>query len=97
MCTNTPTTCCGDIFKVQNVEITYLTLTTPFSVMIFIGRVELAMVNLYTKFKVSRCTRYEAMNGGANAENGVGLGWLGALKIWAMSPFDGAHRIGFYS
>jgi len=27
--------------------------------------VGLAVVNLKTKFEVSRCTRYEAMNGGA--------------------------------
>jgi len=38
----------------------------------FIGRVGLAVVNQYTKFEVSRFTRYEAMNGGVqNAENGV--------------------------
>jgi len=29
------------------------------------------MMNLYTKFEVSRFTRYEAMNGRQNAENGV--------------------------
>jgi len=39
--------------------------------MIFIGRVGLAMVNLHTKFEVSRHTRYEAMNGGKNVKNGV--------------------------
>ena len=27
--TNTPITCCGKIFSVQNVEITHVTLTTP--------------------------------------------------------------------
>jgi len=31
----------------------------------------LAMVNQCTKFEVSRFTSYEAINGGANAENGV--------------------------
>jgi len=39
--------------------------------MIFIGRVGLAMINLHTKFEVSRHTRYEAMNGGKNVKNGV--------------------------
>ena len=28
-CTNTPTTCCGEIFYVHNVEIAHVTLTTP--------------------------------------------------------------------
>ena len=28
-CTNTPTTCCGKIFQVKNIEITHMTLTTP--------------------------------------------------------------------
>jgi len=28
-CTNTPVTCCGEIFQVHNVEITHVTLTTP--------------------------------------------------------------------
>ena len=32
------------------------------------------MVNLWTKFEVSSCTRYEAIDGGGNAENGVVLG-----------------------
>jgi len=26
--TNTPTTCCGEVFLVQNIEITYVALTT---------------------------------------------------------------------
>jgi len=39
------------------------------------------MVNLYTKFVVSRCTRYEAMSGGANAENGV---VRGHSRSWAI-------------
>jgi len=28
-CTNTPVTCCGEIFQVQNLEIIHVTLTTP--------------------------------------------------------------------
>ena len=51
-------------------------LTTPLSGMIFIGRVWLAMINLHTKFEVSRHTRYEAMNGGKNVKNGGSLGRL---------------------
>jgi len=49
-----------------------VTLTTLLSGMIFfIGRLRLAMVNAYTKVEVFRYTRYEAINGGANAENWV--------------------------
>jgi len=33
--TNTPTTWCGEIFYVHIVEITHVTLTTPFSGIIF--------------------------------------------------------------
>ena len=40
----------------------------PFREDFFIGRVGLAMVSQCTKFEVFRFTRYEAMNGGANAE-----------------------------
>jgi len=36
------------------------------------------MVNLYTKFEVSRCTHYEVMNSGANCRRWDGLG---SLKI----------------
>ena len=39
------------------------------------------MISQRTKFEVSRFTRYEVMNGGANAENGVVLGGLGAIKV----------------
>ena len=67
--TRLPTTCCGEIFQVHNVEIAYVTLTTPLLGKIFIGRVGLAMASQCTKFEVSRFTRYEAINGGA--ENGV--------------------------
>jgi len=42
--------------------------------MIFIGRVGLAMINLHTKFEVSRHTRYEAMNGGKNVKKWGSLG-----------------------
>jgi len=40
-----------------------------------------AMVSQCTKYEVSRFIRYEAVNGGANAENGVVWGGLGALKV----------------
>ena len=29
----------------------------------------------------NRCTRYEAMKGGAKCRKWCGLGWLGALKV----------------
>jgi len=39
------------------------------------------MLNLQTKFEVSKCTRYETMNAGANAENGVVRGGQGAPTV----------------
>ena len=39
------------------------------------------MVSQCTKFEVSRLTRYNAMNGSANAENGVVWGSYGGLKV----------------
>ena len=48
------------------------------------------MVSQFTKFEVSRFTRYEAMNGGANAENGVVWFVRGQSRPSAMSPFDRA-------
>jgi len=39
------------------------------------------VINQYTKFEVSRLTRYEAMNGGAKYREWGGLGQLGALKV----------------
>ena len=38
------------------------------------------MINLRTKFEVSTCTRYEAMNGGARCEKWGGLWWLGGTQ-----------------
>jgi len=46
-------------------------MTTPLSGKTFFGRVGLAMVSQFTKYEVSRFTRYEAMDGSKNAENGV--------------------------
>ena len=40
----------------------------------FIGRVGLAMVSQCAKFEVSKFTRYESMNGGANVQIGVAWG-----------------------
>jgi len=65
----------------------YVTLTTPLSEKIFIGRVGLATVNLYTKFEVSRCTHYQAMNGSAKCREWGGLE--------TMSPFDRAHTTSY--
>ena len=60
---------CGDITWGVNSKMSYLTLTTPLSGNIFHRQVGLAMVSQCTKFEVSRFTRYDATNGGA--ENGV--------------------------
>ena len=38
------------------------------------------MLSQCTKFKVSRFTRYEAMNGGAKCRKWAGLGWLGSTQ-----------------
>ena len=35
------------------------------------------MVNQCTKYEVSRCTRYNAVNGSAKCRKWGGLGWLG--------------------
>ena len=56
------------------------------------------MINLRTKFEVSRCTRYEAMNGGAKCRKWGGLGWLagtGQSRSWAMLPFDRARTTSY--
>jgi len=58
-----------------------MTLTTPLTGKIFIGRERLAMVKLYKKIEVSSCTHYEAVNGGAKCRKLGVLGWLGALKV----------------
>ena len=50
------------------------------------------MVSQCTKFEVSRFTRYKAMNGSANAENGV---VRGHSRSSAMSPFDRAHTTSY--
>ena len=50
------------------------------------------MVSQCTKYEVSRFTHYEAVNGGANAENGVVRGHSRSL---AMSPFDRAHTASY--
>jgi len=57
----------------------HLIVTTPFSGNIFIGRLGLAMINLYTKFQVPACSRYEDMNGGAKCTNSGSLGQLGGV------------------
>ena len=38
------------------------------------------MVNLYTKFEVSKCTRYEDMKSGAKCTNWDSLGRLGVSQ-----------------
>ena len=38
------------------------------------------MINQFTKFEVSRFTRYEAMNGSEKCRKWDGLGWLGGTQ-----------------
>jgi len=57
----------------------------------FIGRVRLAMVNLNTKFEVSRCSVTKLWwMAGQNAENMV---VRGHSRSWAMLPFDRARTL----
>jgi len=51
-----------------------ITRPRPFQGIFFIVRVGLAMVSQCTRFEVCRFTRYDAMNGGENSENGVAWG-----------------------
>ena len=55
---NTPMTYFDEIFEVQNVETSHVTLTTPLSWTIYLGRLGLAMINLCTKCEVSTYTCY---------------------------------------
>jgi len=65
---------CGDFTWGVKFYIGTLTLTTPLSGKIFIGRVGLAIVSQRTEFEVSRFTRYEAVSGGAKCRKWGGLG-----------------------
>ena len=58
---------------------------SPFQGRFFFGRVGLAMVSQYTKFEVSRFSRYEAMNGSAKCRK---WGGLGHSRSSTMSPFE---------
>ena len=59
----------------------------------FIGRVRLAMVNLNTKFEVSRCSVTKLWwMAGQNAENMV---VSGHSRSWGMSPFDRARTTSY--
>jgi len=53
------------------------------------------MVSQSTKFQVSRFTRYEAINGGENAENGLAEVVTGHSMSRAMLPFDRAHTTSY--
>jgi len=77
-----PTTCCGEIFEVRNVQIAHVTLTTPIREHSLITRLRLRMADpcKLTKSDVSRFTRYEAMNGGAKCRKWGGLGRLGGTQ-----------------
>jgi len=54
-----PTTCCGDIFKVHNVEIAHVTLTTP-----LLGKI-------FHRQRGTCVPNFKSMNGGEYSENGV--------------------------
>ena len=63
-----------EIFKgVYNPKIGHVTLITPLSGTIVIGRLGHTMVNLPTKFEVSVFTLYGDMKGVKDAQNGGGL------------------------
>jgi len=56
----------------------HLTLTRPLPDRVGLVTVNLYFtVNLYTKYEVSRCTRYKAMNGSAKCRKWGSLGWSG--------------------
>jgi len=80
-----PTTCCGEIFRVHNVEIAHVTLTTPLSGKIFYPQVGLAMVNQCTKFEVSIVHPLRSYEWRCKMQK---MGWFGAvrghLRSWAM-------------
>jgi len=59
----------------------------PFQGRFLIGRVGLAMVNQCTKYKVSRFTRCEAMNGGVKCTN-----WGSWGRLWATQGHQQCHR-----
>ena len=75
--------CMPAIFHwVWNSKNGHVTLTTQLSGMIFIDGVGLAMANPLTWSEVSRCSRYEPMNGGAKCIKGaVWSAWLATLKV----------------
>jgi len=45
-----PTTCCGEIFLVHNVEIAHVTVTTPIREHSLITRLRLRMADSFTKY-----------------------------------------------
>jgi len=72
----------------------HVTLIMPLSGMIFfIGKLGLAMANLYTKFEVYICTRYEDMKSGTKCRNWGGLGKYSRSS--AMSQFDRMHMTSY--
>ena len=53
-------------------------------------RLDLAIVNLHTKFEISGFTHYEDMKGNAKCRNWGRLGSWGHPRLLIMSPFDRA-------
>jgi len=56
---------------------------------------ELAMINLHTKFQFFMFTQYDDMKGNAKCRNWVVWGLRGHPKSLAMSPFDRVHMTSY--
>jgi len=76
----------------QNVGMGHVTMTTPITRMIYHRQPGLAIINLCTKFEVSRCTRWGDIKGEICRQWG-GLEWLGyprpnfyRVTVYAMRP-----------
>jgi len=48
---------------------------------IVVRRLGLTMINLHTRFDVSKFTHYDGTKGNAKCRNWDGLGWLGSPKV----------------
>ena len=69
---STPTTCCGEIFKVQNVEMSHMTVTTP------------TWEAAGTKFKVFSFSRPRDISGGRKILKRVTSPWQRPFQGWSI-------------
>jgi len=60
-----------------------------------IHRLGLAMVNLHTKFEVSKLTHYKDIKGNGNVETGVDWRTRGHPRSLTMSPFNTVHTTSY--